>query len=216
MNTYYKNKLYPLQDKVLKVIDGLGTKFYLTGGTALTRCYFNHRYSDDLDFFVNQNLQFQKFSEAIITALRKKFTLNIISRSSSFYSFQVNEILKIDLVNDVASHIGKFKKGEIFSRIDNPTNILSNKVSSIIGREEPKDVVDIWIIWKNEKIVWENIFTDVASKAVGIFPPLVAKKLDTFPLILLKNIKWHLKKPTRAVFSKDLQIIIREILRKKG
>jgi predicted nucleotidyltransferase component of viral defense system len=27
--------------------------FYLTGGTALSRAYLNHRYSDDLDFFVN-------------------------------------------------------------------------------------------------------------------------------------------------------------------
>ena len=50
MNSYYKDTLYPLQDKVLKLIDSLQTPFYLTGGTALSRCYFNHRYSYDLDF----------------------------------------------------------------------------------------------------------------------------------------------------------------------
>jgi len=32
-----------------------GTPFYLTGGTALSRGYFNHRYSDDLDLFVNNH-----------------------------------------------------------------------------------------------------------------------------------------------------------------
>ena len=36
----------------------LHTQFYLTGGTAISRGYFNHRYSDDLDFFMNANNNF--------------------------------------------------------------------------------------------------------------------------------------------------------------
>ena len=51
---YYLDKLYPLQDKILDVIEQLKLDFYLTGGTALSRCYLQHRYSDDLDFFVNE------------------------------------------------------------------------------------------------------------------------------------------------------------------
>ncbi len=46
---YYENRLYPLMDKVLAIMDS--EKFYLTGGTCLARYYYNHRYSDDLDFF---------------------------------------------------------------------------------------------------------------------------------------------------------------------
>ena len=38
---------------MLGEMQSLKTGFYLTGGTALGRCYLNHRYSDDLDFFVN-------------------------------------------------------------------------------------------------------------------------------------------------------------------
>ena len=55
MNSYYNDSLYPLQDRVLKAIQAAQTPFYLTGGTALSRCYFNHRYSDDLGFFVNKD-----------------------------------------------------------------------------------------------------------------------------------------------------------------
>lgn len=51
--SYYRDQLYPLQDKVLYCIDKINTPFYLTGGTALSRCYLDHRYSDDLDFFQN-------------------------------------------------------------------------------------------------------------------------------------------------------------------
>ena len=50
---YYQNILYPLQDKVLETIGKLPVRFYLTAGTALSRAYLHHRYSDDLDFFVN-------------------------------------------------------------------------------------------------------------------------------------------------------------------
>ena len=35
-----------------------GNPFYLTGGTALNRYYFRCRYSDDLDFFVNNDDDF--------------------------------------------------------------------------------------------------------------------------------------------------------------
>lgn len=212
MNTYYKNSLYPLQDKALKIIDGLDTDFYLTGGTALSRCYFNHRHSDDLDFFVNQNRKFEEFSEETRRVLGEEFDLEIITRSDDFYSLQVSGALKIDLVNDVASHIGGFKKCEIFSKVDNPINILSNKISSVVSREEPKDVVDIWVIWRNEQVDWREIFTDVASKAVGIFPPLVAKRLDTFPLDLLDNVRWIEKEPDKGGFKKDLETIIKEML----
>ncbi|MBK7627183.1 MAG: nucleotidyl transferase AbiEii/AbiGii toxin family protein [Bacteroidales bacterium] len=69
---YYQNILYPLQDKILRIIENLPVDFYLTGGTALSRAYLNHRYSDDLDFFVNQNSNFEKQVELILTSIRSK------------------------------------------------------------------------------------------------------------------------------------------------
>ena len=35
----YLDKIYPLQDRILKVLEELDLDFYLTGGTALSRCY---------------------------------------------------------------------------------------------------------------------------------------------------------------------------------
>ncbi len=42
--------LYPFQDEVLNIINRVETGLYLTGGTAASRGYLDHRYSDDLDF----------------------------------------------------------------------------------------------------------------------------------------------------------------------
>lgn len=50
---FYFTELYPLQDQVLHLITQAQTGFYLTGGTALSRGYLQHRFSDDLDLFTN-------------------------------------------------------------------------------------------------------------------------------------------------------------------
>lgn len=47
----YLEVLYPLQDRVLAVAALADTEFYLSGGTAASRGYLHHRFSDDLDFF---------------------------------------------------------------------------------------------------------------------------------------------------------------------
>jgi predicted nucleotidyltransferase component of viral defense system len=59
----YFNVLYPLQDEVLGVLRGLETGFYLTGGTAASRGYLHHRFSDDLDLFTNDAPQFSLWAE---------------------------------------------------------------------------------------------------------------------------------------------------------
>ena len=69
---YYRNILYPLQDKILKIVGNLPVEFYLGGGTALSRAYLHHRYSDDLDFFVNGVPDFKLQVNKVI----KQFTLS--------------------------------------------------------------------------------------------------------------------------------------------
>ncbi len=64
LEEHYKGKLYPIQDGVIKIVRDLNLPFYLTGGTALSRFYFNHRYSDDLDFFVNDDPNFKLYVQS--------------------------------------------------------------------------------------------------------------------------------------------------------
>ena len=42
---YYLSVLYPFQDGIISKMKELDTDFYLTGGTALSRAYYNHRFS---------------------------------------------------------------------------------------------------------------------------------------------------------------------------
>lgn len=57
-SAFYFDVLYPYQDLVIKAINQADTGFYLTGGTAASRAYLRHRFSDDLDYFVNDDDHF--------------------------------------------------------------------------------------------------------------------------------------------------------------
>ena len=82
---------YALQDKFLEVFfsNPLATDFYLTGGTALARFYFNHRESVDLDLFTNnQKLDFSQIS-FLVNKIGQELELKIIQQmtTSSFIQF---------------------------------------------------------------------------------------------------------------------------------
>ena len=65
-SAFYFEVLYPFQDRVIQAIRQVDTGFYLTGGTAASRGYLQHRFSDDLDYFVNDDSRFGLWVERMI------------------------------------------------------------------------------------------------------------------------------------------------------
>ncbi len=129
----------------MNMVQRQGVDFYLTGETALSRCYLNHRYSDDLDFFINQAPDYKKQAQRAVEAIRHgNIKIEIGTTSESFIRITAMKgqmHLIIDFVNDVEFHYGGFEAADFYSKINSWRNILSNKLSAI-SRLEPKDVVD--------------------------------------------------------------------------
>ena len=190
---FYEKKLYPLQDRVLKVIRQADTKFYLTGGTAASRGYLHHRYSDDLDFFVNDEERFKLWGSRIIQAVNDTWETTVLMNEDRFIRFHISEaevLLKIELINDVPAHVGEIVDDPILGRLDSAENILANKVSALFGRDEPKDLVDIWAFCSLKGISLQNAIRDAQSKAVGIFPADLARILCSVQKSDLETIRW--------------------------
>ena len=220
---YYEESLYPLQNGVLSIVQKSKTPFFLTGGTALSRFYTHHRYSDDLDFFVindpkylihvNTLLQFlfEAENERLFKVDRKE-----LHRSKDYTKIFVVDIqdpsieLKIDLVNDVATYYGQATNDPVFGKIDNLYNILSNKITALF-RSEPKDVVDIHAIAKCLKFSWKTIIAEAKSKEVGVEPEVVYDLLMSFPLQYLDAIKW-INFPNKDQFENDIKKVADDIL----
>lgn len=219
---YYTTKLYPFQDGVLNIVKKSKLPFYLTGGTALSRGWFNHRYSDDLDFFVNNDPDYQLHVEKLFNLLDSVATTGFfridkksVRRSHSFtqlmlYSVQEEIPLKIDIVNDIASHFGRIIVHQHLGRIDAWRNILSNKLSALY-RYEPKDIVDIRSIARTKRFSWKTIFNEAKEKDAGLDILAAVEIITTFPLEMIETVKW-VDPPDQQVFIDDLKLIGSRIL----
>jgi hypothetical protein len=205
----YYNKLYAFQDEIMNIVQRQEVDFYLTGGTALSRCYLNHRYSDDLDFFINQTPDFKKQTQRVVTAIRQdNINIEIGTASESFLRITVMKDqmhLIIDFVNDVEFHYGGFGAADFFHKIDSWRNILSNKLSAI-SRLEPKDVADTLFIAKNFSFEWPEIIEEAKNKDLWVNPLDVSRIIKEFPVNLFDTIKW-IDSVDQKVLDKDrLQI----------
>lgn len=211
---YYLNKLYPFQDEILREIHGLDVDFYLSGGTALSRCFLEHRYSDDLDLFVNNCPNFKQQCETVVTYLKETFSRCSVSiTSESFLRIFLNKnqlVLKIDFINDVPFHFGNFEKCDFFGKVDNWRNILSNKICAL-SRMEPKDYADILFIAEQYSFSWEDIIEEAKKKDLWVEPIEISRIVKEFPVELLTPIKW-IKQPDPKHAQDSLVLISEEIL----
>ncbi|HLP18451.1 MAG TPA: nucleotidyl transferase AbiEii/AbiGii toxin family protein [Bacteroidota bacterium] len=219
---YYMESLYPLQNGILNIVGRLNLPFYLTGGTALSRHYFHHRYSDDLDLFINNDPMFGSYVDRIFSEFEVEERKGIFSIDRSTISkkemyaqvFVVgigNVRLKIDLVNDIAAHYGELVNDPLLMRVDSWRNILSNKIAALY-RFEPKDVADIWMISRSFKFSWKEILHEAISKELAVDPIAAAEILRGIPTAYLKTVKWT-SQIDEAVFRSDIDAIANDILK---
>lgn len=205
---FYPDRIYPFQDKILQVVETANLDFYLTGGTALGRCYLGHRYSDDLDFFVNDHKEFKKQCAFVVDILKKKWECNIETTSSSFVRIFVideNTSLKVDFVNDIPIHHGTFKQFAIFHRVDNWRNILSNKICAL-SRLEAKDMADILFIAYQYDFEWEDIIEEAREKDLWVEPLEVCGLINSFPPRLMQKINWIIDVDFKKI-NKNIQVL---------
>jgi predicted nucleotidyltransferase component of viral defense system len=209
------SKLYKLQDNFFDFWKTLNLPFYLTGGTALGRFYLNHRYSDDLDFFINNDINFKKNIDFILNQLQKKFEVliseNIIYEDFSRIFIKENEtVLKIEFVNDIEYRTGK-PSSISWGLVDTPINILSNKLSAIIGREEPKDIFDIIHLSLNYQFNWTDIFYETKNKVL-INEIDVEQKIHSFPIQLFEDLQWFINEPDKDLYLKYIKTISNDFI----
>ena len=154
---FYENVLYKIQDTVLKNL--LSYSFYLTGGTALSRFYYNHRYSEDLDFFYdgftypkeNFSIEYRE----ILYRLEPLFDKVEVTLDSEFYKrifCHTKDIsLKVEFIYENFRTLGEKKIFKDFS-VDSKENICTNKVTAITDRKTVKDFFDLYFLLKDIKL----------------------------------------------------------------
>jgi hypothetical protein len=192
---FYFARLYPFQDQALGIIMAQDTGFYLTGGTAVSRVYLQHRFSDDLDLFVNYKPEFGDWCGRVIDALFQQtdWQTQVIMRQQYFARILITTddiTLKVELINDVPSHVGEIRHHPVLGRIDSPENILANKLTALLGREEARDLADVWGLCTHLELSIHNAIEGAATKASGIYPVDLARRLCSATHKDWEQVRW--------------------------
>lgn len=203
-------ELYELQDRVLDTVFEIESEFYLTGGTCLSRFYQAKRYSDDLDFFTNDSPRFSFAVRAIKAALQNDFLLSSSVETRNFVRVVVDGRLQIDFVNDASYRLNDIMVTPKKYRIDTIENILSNKLTAVIGRDNPKDIFDIVLIHTYYPIDWPQILQAAHRKAYFSTDDLIIR-LKIFPKALLNSIQC-IDCDFLQSFDDDMSTIVQTIL----
>jgi predicted nucleotidyltransferase component of viral defense system len=214
--SFFLERMYPMQDIVLARLASIETEFYLTGGTAASRGYLHHRFSDDLDLFVNDDARVALWAQRVLQVLASsvEWHVEVVQRDARYVRVNVaggDVVLKVEMVNDVPAHVGELRMHPVLGRLDSAENILANKLTAVVDRREPKDLADIWGFCCRMNLSCEAALEAAQSKAAGLFPADVARVLLT-----VTNDDWQLVRwsdaPDRDRFIADLNMLGERLL----
>jgi hypothetical protein len=163
---FYKEILYPLQDKIFTIVSIYDDKIYLTGGTALSRFFFQHRFSDDLDFFTTTD-DLKLIANDLIARLHdrgyriNKTNLDIYFARTFIEKDDVQ--IKLEFVKEY-NRFGESIHTQKGVYINNLEDIGGNKITAFEDRAEVKDIVDLYYII----ISLERLFEIADTKRVPV------------------------------------------------
>jgi len=120
-------------------------------------------------------------------------------------------VLKIEMINDVPSRVGTVRDHPILGRLDSAENILSNKITALIDREEPKDLADIWgfCCWMGLSL--EEAIAGTQGKSAGVFPADLGRLLCSATKADWEAVRW-IKPPKVEEFLADLNSLGEKLL----
>lgn len=145
-----QQKILELVSKEKKICDN----FYLSGGTALAEFYLQHRLSEDLDFF-NENEFEPQAVFVFLKGLQKQAGIKKIDAGQSFnrnifFLYLDGEILKTEFTYFPFPRIEKkVKKNNLY--IDSIIDIAVNKIFTIYQKPRSRDFIDLYLIIKEKK-----------------------------------------------------------------
>lgn len=165
-----KTILTPFQQAVLALLGqnaALSKRFYLSGGTALAEFYLQHRYSEDLDLFSEEEfnlIPIQAFLRKISPKLKiTKIEYRNFLGLHTFFLHQQKQVLKVDFNYYPFPRIEQGKKiNGLF--IDSLRDIAINKLQTIVTQPRSRDFIDLYCIIQKTGWIIEDLRREARIK----------------------------------------------------
>lgn len=167
--------LSQLQKEIIEIFSTIpgNENFYLTGGTALSVFYLNHRRSNDLDFFTKTEEIVLPFSYRFENSIKSKGI--DVERQRMVHSFielvakKEDEIVVVHLAQDSPFRFEEPKEFPEFPgvKVDSIIDIATNKLLALFGRATLRDFIDIYFLVKKGKFTTEELMDKAKLKDPG-------------------------------------------------
>lgn len=192
--------------------------FFLTGGTALSEFYLHHRYSEDLDFFSEEDFN-PDISEKFVTKLQKKFNAKLERRTrTGFYRYELTGdfgILKMDFVYHIFKQL-EYGKNNNNLRIASLWDIVVDKLYTIFHRGNARDFVDLYFGIREVGCDFDQLFTALDEKYESTFNRMslisrlpIVQELTDYPKMLVpfdkKEMEDYFLKVTKSLEGEILK-----------
>lgn len=133
---------------VVSTDKNITAQFFLTGGTALSFFYLHHRFSEDLDFFSEEEFPTPALIKDVTRVGQKvgasKIEQQTLKGQEIFYfHFNDGTVVKTDFAYFPFEPFGQFTKYKGL-RISSLEDILLNKLQAIQSRKRARDYFDLY------------------------------------------------------------------------
>jgi hypothetical protein len=149
----------------------------LTGGGALVGYYLHHRTTSDLDLFTLDGSAFER-SRHVLAAVAGALgaSLDVRQDAPDFRRYALtrgDDALVIDVVRERVHQTRPDKPVIDGIVIDPPEEILANKLTALVGRQEERDLVDVYFLEQQGYRV-EDALDAALAKDGGCTPATLA------------------------------------------
>jgi len=179
------SKLSPLQHEFIDAFFSEPSAFFLTGGAALAGFVLGHRSTDDVDLFSPAVETMERAVEHLRRAAdRISATVEGIQEAPEFRRFAIRkggEMTLVDLVIDRAPQLVSDKDQVGVIRIDPTREIAANKLTALLGRTAPRDLVDLFALIDHGHPL-QDVLTDARYKDGAVDPATLAWVLSRWRL----------------------------------
>jgi hypothetical protein len=222
----FHSQLSSLQRALLREFFAREKSFFLTGGAALAGFYLGHRETEDLDLFSPPGADLDSGNRAIISAANAcGATVHAERTEPDFKRLLIRrseESTLVDLVVDRAPMVDAIKREIDGIRVDTLREIAANKICTLLGRNETKDLRDMHELLKQDGIDLRGALDDAAVKEGGADAGTLAWVLESFQPSLseppeLREFRKALAKELREIeFERAAKAVAARITRDRG
>lgn len=155
----------------------LRSRFYFTGGAALSSVYLNHRYSDDLDFFSEEKFENNDiFAELKGWAEKHMFSLEMSTTEESYVYrliFPNKSKLRINFSYCPYNRIERGIKIDNLD-IDGLRDIAANKLITVPQYTDVTDYVDLYFLLQRFSL-WDLLESALVKFHMNLEPVVLSE-----------------------------------------